>query len=117
MSVVLKRFEETDAKTVRGGTIRSFFTKKTVGTENLTYVMGDFVPGEGLDPHIHEEQEEVYYCVSGKGTVWYGEDQKETPIEPGVGLWIPRGTKHAIRNTGSEKLIMAFFLAPGIKEL
>ena len=115
MPVAKKKFEDTDVKTVLGGTIRTFFTKETVGTEDLVFVMGDFVPGEGLDPHVHEEQEEVYYCISGNGKVWYGEDKKETPIEPGVGLWIPRGTEHAVRNTGDEKLIIAFFLAPGKK--
>ena len=115
MPVAQKRLEETDVKKVLGGTIRTFFTKETVGTEDLVFVMGDFAPGEGLDPHVHEDQEEVYYCVTGSGTVWYGEDKKETPIEPGVGLWIPRGTEHAVRNTGSEKLNIAFFLAPGRK--
>jgi len=106
---------ETDTKKVLGGTIRTFFTKETVGTEDLIFVMGDFTPGEGLEPHTHEEQEEVYYCISGNGTVWYGEDKKETPIEPGVGLWIPRGVEHSVTNTGNEQLQIAFFLAPGRK--
>lgn len=115
MSVKKTIFSETDTKKVLGGTIRTFFTKETVGTEDLMFVMGDFTPGEGLEPHTHEEQEEVYYCVSGRGTVWYGEDKKETPIEAGVGLWIPRGVEHAVTNTGNEQLQIAFFLAPGRK--
>ncbi len=115
MSVQKKVFSETNVKKVLGGTIRTFFTKETVGTEDLMFVMGDFEPNEGLDPHTHDVQEEVYYCVSGKGTVWSGKDKKETPIEPGVGLWIPRGVEHAVRNTGDEQLVIAFFLAPGRK--
>jgi mannose-6-phosphate isomerase-like protein (cupin superfamily) len=115
MSVKKTTFNETDTKVVLGGTIRTFFTKETVGTEDLMFVMGDFVPGEGLDPHVHEEQEEVYYCISGSGTVWYGENKKETSIAPGVGLWIPRGTEHSVKNTGDEQLVIAFFLAPGRK--
>jgi mannose-6-phosphate isomerase-like protein (cupin superfamily) len=116
MAVEKRVFADTEVKKVLGGTIRTFFTRETVGTEDLMFVMGDFVPGEGLEPHTHEEQEEVYYCISGNGTVWYGEDKKETPIEPGVGLWIPRGVEHAVENTGNEQLIIAFFLAPGRKE-
>ena len=115
MSVKKMTFDETGTKVVLGGTIRTFFTKETVGTEDLIFVMGDFVPGEGLDPHVHEEQEEVYYCISGSGTVWYGGDKKETPIGPGVGLWIPRGIEHSVKNTGDEQLTIAFFLAPGRK--
>ena len=30
--------------------IRIFFTEETVGTTELMFVMGDFAPGEGLDP-------------------------------------------------------------------
>lgn len=115
MPVEKKIFSETVVKKVLGGTIRTFFTKETVGTEDLIFVMGDFEPNEGLDPHVHDEQEEVYYCVSGKGTVWSGKEKKETLIEPGVGLWIPRGVEHAVRNTGDEQLVIAFFLAPGRK--
>ena len=72
-------------------------------------------PKGGQVPWHNQEQEEVYYCISGKGTVWYGTDKKETPIEPGVGLWIPRGVEHAVTNTGNEQLQIAFFLAPGRK--
>ena len=116
MSEVKKlNFNETEVKKILGGSIRIFFTKDTVGSKTCMFVMGDFEPGEGLDPHAHDEppQDEVYYCVSGTGTVWYGDDEKETLIGPGDALWIPKGTKHYIRNTGKEKLIMAFFLAPG----
>jgi len=111
----VKKMNSTDAEMVQilGGSIRVFFTKETVGTENLVFVMSDFAPGEGLEPHAHETQEEVYYCISGNGTVWYGEDKKETQIAPGVALWIPRGVKHFVTNTGNEQLIIAFFLAPG----
>ncbi len=111
----VKEINFTDAEAVQilGGTVRVFFTKETVGTGDLVFLMSDFAPGEGLEPHAHETQEEVYYCVSGSGTVWYGEDEKETQIAAGVALWIPRGIKHFVKNTGNEQLIIAFFLAPG----
>ncbi len=113
MPVEKMDFTETEVKQILGGPIRIFFTKETVGTEDLMFLMGDFAPGEGLELHDHETQEEVYYCVSGNGTVWYGEDKKETAIGPGVALWIPRGVEHSVKNTGNEQLIIAFFLAPG----
>jgi len=113
MPVKKLNFNETEVKKVLGGTIRTFFTNETVGTRDLVFVMGDFEPGEGLEPHVHEAQEEVYYCISGRGTVWYGADKIETQIEPGVALWIPRGTEHSVKNTENEQLIIAFFLAPG----
>jgi putative monooxygenase len=113
MPVKKLNVEETEVKQILGGPIRIFFTKETVGTEDLVFVMGDFAPGEGLEPHNHEKQEEVYYCIQGNGTVWYGEDKKETQIGPGDSLWIPMGLEHFVRNTGNKQLRIAFFLAPG----
>ena len=113
MSVKKINFRETGSEKVLGGTIRFFFTKETVGTDDLVFVMGDFTPGEGLEPHTHETQEEVYYCVSGTGTVWYGNEKTETPIGPGDAIWLPRGVEHSVQNTGTEQLVIAFFLAPG----
>ena len=113
MPVKKMDFTETEVKQILGGPIRTFFTKETVGSEDLVFLVGDFAPGQGLEFHNHETQEEVYYCVSGNGTVWYGEDKKETPIGPGVALWIPKGVEHSVKNTGNEQLEIAFFLAPG----
>ncbi|MFX1521183.1 MAG: cupin domain-containing protein [Promethearchaeota archaeon] len=115
MSFKKLNFNETEVVTILGGPIRVFFTEETVGTKELMFVMGDFEPGEGLDPHAHDDplQDEVYYCISGNGTVWWGEDEKETPIGPGDALFIPKGVHHYVKNTGNERLIIAFFLAPG----
>jgi mannose-6-phosphate isomerase-like protein (cupin superfamily) len=113
MPVKKMNIQEAEVHQILGGPIRIFYTKDTVGTEDLVFVMGDFAPGEGLELHNHETQEEVYYCITGNGTVWYGEDKKETQIGPGDSLWIPRGVEHFVRNTGNEQLRIAFFLAPG----
>ena len=111
MPVKKLNFNEAEVKQILGGPIRIFFLNETVGTEELMFLAGDFAPGEGLEAHNHEVQEEVYYCVSGNGTVWYGEDMKETAIGPGDALWIPMGVQHAVKNTGKEQLIIGFFLA------
>ncbi len=113
MPVKKMNLDKAEVKQILGGPIRIFFTKDTVGTENLTFVMGDFAPGEGLEHHLHEDREEVYYCITGHGTVWSGKDKKEEiQIGPGVALWIPRGEEHSVKNTGNEQLRIAFFLAP-----
>jgi len=115
MSVKKLNLKDAKIEKILGGPIRKFFVHETVGTEQLEFLAGDFAPGEGLDPHNHEFQEEVYFCFSGNGTVWSGEDMKEVAIGPGDALWIPMGERHAVRNTGSEQLVIGFFLAPGSK--
>ena len=51
-------------------------------------------------------------AVQGKGTVYISEERKEIPIEPEIALYIPPRTIHDVKNTGKEKLVVAFFVAP-----
>lgn len=76
------------------------------------FALGVFNLGEGRVPHIHPQSEGVYYVTSGRGTVYVGEEKKETAMEADMALYIPPATVLAVRNTGEEKLVMAFFVAP-----
>lgn len=113
MSFKVIRLSEVKTEKILGGPIKPVVNPKTVGSKNLVFALGVFNVGEGLVPHIHPQSEEVYYVIRGKGTVYVGEERKETPIEPDMTLYIPPGTIHAVKNTGKEKLVIAFFVAPG----
>jgi len=113
MSFKIIRTRDVKAQMVLGGPIKPVVTPKTVGSKNLRFALGVFNPDEGLVPHVHPESEEVYYVVEGKGTVCIGEERREIPIEPEIALYIPPGTIHGVKNTGKEKLVVAFFVAPG----
>ena len=63
--------------------------------------------------HIHPESEEIYYVVGGRDTVYVGEERREMEINKDTAVYIPPGTTHGIRNTGSEKLVVTFSVAPG----
>jgi len=92
MSFRMINVKEIEPQMILGGPIKPVVSPKTVGSKNLRFALGVFNPDEGLVPHIHPESEEVYYVIKGKGTV---------------------GTIHGVKNTGKEKLIVAFFVAPG----
>ena len=113
MSFRIIKIREVKAQKILGGPIKPIVTPSTVGAKNLRFALGVFDPNEGLVPHIHPESEEVYYVIEGKGTVYIGEERKEIPIEPEMALYMPPGTIHGVKNTGKEKLIVAFFVAPG----
>ena len=113
MSFRIIKIREVKAQKILGGPIKPIVTPNTVGAKNLRFALGVFDPNEGLVPHIHPESEEVYYVIKGKGTVYIGEERKEIPIEPEIALYIPPGTIHGVKNTGKEKLVVAFFVAPG----
>lgn len=107
------RLEDVETRRVLGGPIKVIFTPETAGTKNMRFAVGYFGPEEGLNPHIHPESEEVYYVIRGRGKVYIGEEQKEVSIEPNMALYIPPGTVHGVVNTGSERLLVAFFVSPG----
>ncbi|MFQ6075426.1 MAG: cupin domain-containing protein [Candidatus Bathyarchaeia archaeon] len=107
------RLEDAELRRVLGGPIKVIFTPETAGTKNLRFAVGYFGPGEGLNPHLHPESEEVYYVIRGRGRVYIGEGQREIPIEPEMALYIPPGTVHRVVNTGKERLLVAFFVSPG----
>ena len=112
MSKVI-RLEEAETRKALGGTLKVFFNPQTANTKNLRFSVGYFSPGEKLEPHIHPESEEIYYVIQGTGTVYLGTDLEEVPIEPHMGLYIPAGMVHGVTNTGEERLLIAFFVAPG----
>lgn len=116
MPVKILKLSEVETKTVLGGPIKVVFDKETADTKYLTFAVGDFNPGEGLKFHLHPESEEIYFIVKGSGTVYLGEEKKPINVEPNTAIYIPPNTIHGVKNTGSEKLVIAFFVAPGREE-
>ena len=58
--------------------------------------------GPGLDPHVHEDNDELIYVLEGPVDVLVGEDW--TALEKGGLVIIPAKTKHAFRNTSSSRV-------------
>jgi mannose-6-phosphate isomerase-like protein (cupin superfamily) len=75
------------------------------------FVMGyvTIYPGGEVPGHAHS-QEEVYFIISGRGTIELGGG--ETPVEAGTYALIRPGQEHCLRNTGKEDLTMLFCYAP-----
>ena len=58
--------------------------------------------GPGLDPHVHEDNDELIYVLEGPVDVLVGEDW--TALEKGGLVIIPAKTMHAFRNTSSSRV-------------
>ena len=52
--------------------------------------------------HSHDDMEEVYFIVSGRGKMVIGND--EFPVQTGDALYVPFGEFHTTYNTGIEPL-------------
>jgi mannose-6-phosphate isomerase-like protein (cupin superfamily) len=73
---------------------------------NVTHVR--IKPGETVPAHTHDDEDQVYYVVSGDGFVELAAERTE--VAAGSSVLIPLGTEHAITNTGSEPLDYVFFV-------
>lgn len=52
--------------------------------------------------HHHDDMEEVYFVISGEGTMIVGEE--EFDIKPGDGLYVPPGLFHTTIQKGNQPL-------------
>lgn len=98
----------------RGGTgLTTFYTclspeypriEESVGTDDhITWVgLVEVAPGASIKEHVHDQDEEVYIVISGKGV--YTEDGKEFPIKEGDVLILRRNHSHGMRSTGETPL-------------
>ncbi|MHB8957792.1 MAG: GNAT family N-acetyltransferase [Pirellulaceae bacterium] len=60
--------------------------------------------------HVHTGYDEVYFVLSGSGTITLG--QASRPLRPGTVVVIPAGAPHSLRAAPNEELEFVIFGAP-----
>jgi mannose-6-phosphate isomerase-like protein (cupin superfamily) len=56
--------------------------------------------------HAHDDMEEIYYFISGEGTMVVGED--EFPVKAGDALYVPPGAWHTTYQKGIMPLVFVW---------
>lgn len=94
----------------RDGQVSHLLFAPELGSTKLavTWVRGEPDSQQGL--HAHDDSEQVYVIVRGRGLMIV--DDEEVEIEAGSAVLIPPGAQHAIRNTGTEPLEYISATAP-----
>jgi mannose-6-phosphate isomerase-like protein (cupin superfamily) len=64
-------------------------------------------------PHVHTGYDEVYYVLSGTGTITL--DRQTAPLRPGSVAVIPAGVPHALEASAGEELEFVIFGTPPLK--
>jgi len=67
-------------------------------------------PRGGQVPWHNQDQEEVYFIVSGTGEVCIGPERQE--LHAGQAAYIPPGQYHQLTNVGSQPLILIYCYGP-----
>jgi putative monooxygenase len=94
----------------RGGQVSRLLFAPQLGSTRLavTWVRGE--PGSQQSLHVHDDSEQVYVVIRGRGLMIV--DDEAVEVDAGSAVLIPLGAKHAIRNTGTEPLEYISATAP-----
>ena len=73
------------------------------------------LPGRGLPPHTHDDQDEGIYVLAGEYHLSSGEEQRT--LTPGSFASVPRGTVHSLTVSGTQPgRCLLIFDPPGAME-
>jgi len=73
-----------------------------VGEKIRMYAHARLKPGEEVEFHVHENEAELYYILSGKGL--YDDNGVKEEVEAGTVTHTPSGSGHGIANVGDDML-------------
>ncbi len=64
-------------------------------------------PGKAPPRHKHDDTEQVFYVLSGRGVLTIGERDKRYPVKRGDVVLVPPGTWHSIQSVGGTMKYLA----------
>jgi mannose-6-phosphate isomerase-like protein (cupin superfamily) len=83
-----------------------------LGSRNLAITWVDVPPGAEQRAHSHEDSEQVYVIVRGRGRMTVAGDEEE--VGEGDLVFIPPATDHGIVNSGDEPLVYVSATSPPV---
>ena len=104
----------SEAHVAERGRLRSHFLMDAgdLGSRNLSITWVDVEPGAQQHAHSHEDSEQVYVIVRGRGRMEVAGDQED--VAEGDLVFIPPATDHGIKNDGDETLVYITAAAPPV---
>ena len=96
--------------TRHGSELRPLMDRTTSGITLCSLAEEMLPPGKAVAPHRHRELEEIYYIVSGRGLMTVGDENRE--VCAGDAIYVPRGHRHTLENTGSEPIRLLVICGP-----
>jgi mannose-6-phosphate isomerase-like protein (cupin superfamily) len=98
--------QDIEKLTVENGLFRRvLYTGK-----NLQLVLMTLQPGEDIGEEVHDDRDQFFRVEEGRGEVLI--DGATTPIEDDIGIVVPAGARHNVRNTGKEPLRLYTIYGP-----
>lgn len=93
--------------TAKNVSIKPLVSEKEDGV-GVTCMLVRIPAGMEVPEHIHEEQDDILYPLEGRAVMWV-EGTRPFPLEPGVIVRVPKGTKHKIEQVSEDVLLYDVF--------
>ena len=87
------------------------FLARTADTPRFNLGIIDFAAGRVLEPHVHTDEDDSFFILSGEITFMLPEG--DVVARPGTFVLIPPGVEHGFRNDTSEVAQILNLHAPG----
>jgi mannose-6-phosphate isomerase-like protein (cupin superfamily) len=95
----------------RGGQVSYLvLTAGDADSQNLSVTWVEGEPESEQGRHAHNDSEQVYVIVAGKGVMHVAGEEKD--VRAGTLVFVPKGALHSIRNHGAEKLVFVTATSP-----
>ena len=108
--IVVSRDSAEILNTPHGSQIRPLIDRTTSPITQCSLAEETLPPGCAVIPHHHRELEEIYYVVSGSGSMTVGDETRD--VSAGDAIYIPTGNRHTLRNTGSVPIKLILVCGP-----
>ncbi len=97
-------------RTPHGSEIRPLMDRTNSPVTQCSLAEETLPPGASVTPHHHEVTEEIYYILSGQGTMRIGEEERT--VGTGDAVYIPRRARHTLTNTGAGAMKILLVCGP-----
>ncbi len=93
--------------------IREILAPRNSSLRNQSLAEAKVAPGRVTEEHYHQDAEEIYYILRGRGRMRLEGKMRE--VKAGDGIAIPPGSRHQIENIGTGDLVLLCCCAPAYR--
>ncbi len=90
--------------------IKRIIEGQKLGTKRISgFGLIEVPPSGAFGPHVHPEREEIYYFLSGSGSIIVGD--AKIPAHEGLTFYVSGEDSHGLRNEGNNPLLVLYVTA------
>lgn len=108
--LVVNRQQAAVIETPHNSEIRPLIDRTTSEIQLCSLAEEVLPVGAAVGRHHHVETEEIYYILHGRGEMTVDAEVRE--VLSGDAVFIPRGSTHALKNTGTEPMTLLLICGP-----